>query len=288
MTQPAPGPHPVRRLGRLCSRAPACAPVGALLLLCCTAAVGAEPARASEDAERRGYAVVARADRSDRGFGSSEVAATMVLRNAAGQQSSRRLVFRTLERESEQNGDKSLVIFETPRDVAGTALLTHTRILEQDDQWLYLPALKRVKRISSANRSGPFVGSEFSFEDFTATELEKYDYRYLREEIMDGETMDVVEARPRYEGSGYSHLHTYYDQQVFQPRRIAYFDRRGSLLKTLTFSDYREYDGVWRAHRLAMVNHQTGKKTDILYERFDFSVAFGPRDFDRSVLTRIR
>ena len=56
----------------------------------------------------------------------------------------------------------------TPRDIEGTALLSHAKILDADDQWLYLPALKRVKRISSSNKSGPFVGSEFAFEDFTA------------------------------------------------------------------------------------------------------------------------
>ena len=117
----------------------------------------------------------------------------MVLRNAAGQETTRELFFRTLEKESEQVGDKSLVVFRTPRDVEGTALLSHAKITDQDDQWLYLPALKRVKRISSANKSGPFVGSEFAFEDFTATELNKYTYNYLLSEEVDGMMMDVVE-----------------------------------------------------------------------------------------------
>ena len=74
------------------------------------------------------------------------------------------------------------MVFRTPRDIEGTALLSHAQILEPDNQWLYLPALKRVKRISSANKSGPFVGSEFAFEDFTALELNKYDYVWLSEE----------------------------------------------------------------------------------------------------------
>ncbi|MEM9232816.1 MAG: outer membrane lipoprotein-sorting protein, partial [Pseudomonadota bacterium] len=96
-------------------------------------AVISAPAMAQDDAaslsmeqsDERGYEIAARSDRSDTGFGSSEVSATMVLRNAAGQETTRELSFRTLERENESVGDKSLVIFETPRDVEGTALLSH-------------------------------------------------------------------------------------------------------------------------------------------------------------------
>ena len=113
-------------------------------------------------AEQKGFEIAARADRTDTGFGDSEVELEMVLRNAAGQESTRSLKITTLEKEDESVGDKSLVLFDTPRDIEGTALLSHAKILDPDDQWLYLPALKRVKRISSSNKSGPFVGSEFA------------------------------------------------------------------------------------------------------------------------------
>ena len=156
------------------------------------AAAAAQETTAQEESDEKGYEIAARSDRSDNGFGSSEVSATMTLRNAAGQETTRELSFKTLERENEGVGDKSLVIFETPRDVEGTALLSHAKILEPDDQWLYLPALKRVKRISSANKSGPFVGSEFAFEDFTSTELNKYSYEYLGEAELDGMTVDTA------------------------------------------------------------------------------------------------
>ncbi|MEM9838103.1 MAG: outer membrane lipoprotein-sorting protein, partial [Pseudomonadota bacterium] len=108
----------------------------------------AQPAEQAQTEEaQKGYDIAARSDRSDTGFGSSEASAVMVLRNAAGQESpARKLRFLTLERENEDVGDKSLVIFESPRDVEGTALLSHAKILDADDQWLYLPALKRVKR----------------------------------------------------------------------------------------------------------------------------------------------
>ena len=107
-------------------------------------------AQASED---RGFDIAARSDRTDLGFGDSEVELQMVLRNAAGQESTRALRIATLEKPDESVGDKSLVVFDTPRDIKGTALLSHAKILDPDDQWLYLPALKRVKRISSSNKS---------------------------------------------------------------------------------------------------------------------------------------
>ena len=238
--------------------------------------------------DRLGFEVAARADRSDRGFGDSEVELEMVLRNAAGKESRRKLKIATLEVEDEDVGDKSLVIFDNPNDIKGTALLSHARILDPDDQWLFLPALKRVKRISSANKSGPFVGSEFAFEDFTALELNKYDYTWIREDEVDGMATDVVERRPRYENSGYTKQISWVDRDVYQVRKVEFYDRRGDLLKTLTLSDYREYDGIWRSHTFEMVNHQTGKSTTMLYGDYVFGVGLDETDFVKGRLTRLR
>lgn len=249
----------------------------------------ADPAaRGETEAQHKGYDIMARADRSDIGFSDSTVEAKMILRNAAGKTTQRDLSFTTLEKSDESVGDKSLVIFHTPRDVEGTALLSHAKILDPDDQWLLLPALKRVKRISSANKSGPFVGSEFAFEDFTAIELNKYSYNFLREEQLDGMQVDVVERLPRYENSGYTRQVGYVDQDIYQLRKVEFYDRKDSLLKTLTLSEYREYDGVWRAHKLAMVNHQTNKETDLVYSDYEFKTGLDTNDFTKAVLKRIR
>ena len=122
----------------------------------------AAPVAANTPAEQ-GFEIAARSDRSDVGFGDSRVELQMILQNAAGQQSTRSLKIATLEKPDESVGDKSLVLFDTPRDIEGTALLSHAKILDPDDQWLFLPALKRVKRIASSNKSGPFVGSDPKF-----------------------------------------------------------------------------------------------------------------------------
>ncbi|VUX55351.1 MMPL family protein [uncultured Woeseiaceae bacterium] len=246
------------------------------------------PVRGETEAQRTGFEIAARADRSDRGFINSEVELEMVLRNAAGKESHRTLKITTLEIEDESVGDKTLVVFDNPRDIKGTALLSHANILDPDDQWLFLPALKRVKRISSANKSGPFVGSEFAFEDFTALELNKFDYTYLREEDLDNVNMDVIERTPRYEKSGYTRQVSWVDRDIYQVRKVEFYDRRGDLLKTLTLKDYRNYDGVWRSQRMEMVNHQTGKSTDFIYGDYQFDIGLEEGDFVKSRLTRLR
>ena len=239
--------------------------------------------------EEQGFEIAARSDRSDRGFGDSEVELQMILRNAAGQEATRDLRISTLEIPDESVGDKSLVLFNTPRDIEGTALLSYAQILEPDDQWLYLPALKRVKRISSANKSGPFVGSEFAFEDFTSLELNKFSYRYIRTEACGDLTCDVVERTPLYENSGYTRQLAKIDQDVYQIREVVFYDRRNSLLKTLTLDDYRDYgDGLWRAQLMRMVNHQTGKSTDLVYGDYRFAGGQTDKDFAKGRLSRLR
>jgi len=259
----------------------------AILLPLTTPVFASTPPSAS--AEQAGFEIAARSDRSDRGFGDSRVELEMILRNAAGQQTSRELEISTLEIPDESTGDKSLVVFSTPRDIDGTALLSFARILEPDDQWLFLPAIKRVKRISSANKSGPFVGSEFAFEDFTSLELNKFTYRHIGVETCADLTCDVLERTPRYENSGYTRQIAMIDQDIFQIREVRFFDRRGDLLKTLTFEDYREYgDGIWRSHLMKMVNHQTGKSTDLVYSDYEFGAGLDDLDFAKGRLARLR
>jgi hypothetical protein len=197
--------------------------------------------------------------------------------------------FNTLENKNTADGDWNLMVFDEPRDVKGTAMLTYSHILEPDEQWMFLPALKRVKRISSVNKSGPFMGSEFAFEDFTATELKKFSYKFLREEPCGELICDVLERVPLYKKSGYSKQISWIDQSIFQLRKLEFYDRRGQLLKVLEASDYREYlDGIWRSHRFAMKNVQTKKQTDLIWEDYQFKTGLNDSAFEKGKLSRIR
>jgi outer membrane lipoprotein-sorting protein len=243
----------------------------------------------AQAAEPSAFDIAARSDRSDRGFESSRVKMKMVLRNAAGKEATRMLEQVTLEIPDEDVGDKNLIHFKSPADIRGTALLSHAQIIDPDAQWLFLPSLKRVKRISSANKSGPFVGSEFAFEDITGQELNKFSYRYLKRQPCGALTCDVLERTPKYENSGYTRQVAWIDTTHYQLRKVDFFDRRNAPLKTLEYSDYRVYDGgIWRPHLLTMVNHQTGKSTSLVYEDYAFGLDVTHRDFDKSSLKRLR
>jgi outer membrane lipoprotein-sorting protein len=211
----------------------------------------------------------------------------MILRNRQGDESLREVRVRTLEVDGD--GDKSLSIFDSPGDVKGTAFLTFSHINRPDDQWLYLPALKRVKRIASKNKSGPFMGSEFAYEDISSDEVDKYTYRYLRDETLDGLECFVVERDPVDKYSGYTRQVVWYDKDDYQPRKIVYYDRKNERLKTLTLHEYRQYlDRHWRGMRYEMVNHQTGKSTTLRWKEYRFRNGLTDRDFDKNTLKRAR
>ena len=110
---------------------------------------------AAETPEEKGLAIAVEDDKRDNGFIDYKATLTMILKNRHGEESMR--FMRSHNLEVKGDGDKSLVVFDRPRDVKGTALLNYTHKTGPDDQWLFLPALKRVKRISSANKSGSFI-----------------------------------------------------------------------------------------------------------------------------------
>jgi len=247
----------------------------------------------AETPQEKGRAIAEETDRRDLGWGDSDVVMSMILRNAEGESSVRELRLRSLEVPERGIGDKSITVFDKPRDIEGTAFLSHTKILDPDDQWLYLPALKRVKRISSKNKSGPFVGSEFAYEDLVSQEVDRYDYTWLRDENC-GEAAPtrecfVVERTPLYEHSGYTKQVSWVDKQDFQPRKTEFYDRKDALLKTLLQLDYKQYRGqYWRTHRMDMTNHQTGKSTTLTFEDYSFKVGLSEGDFEKNRLKRVR
>jgi outer membrane lipoprotein-sorting protein len=252
-------------------------------ILLCLLAVGVQ----AETPEEKGLAIAVEANNRDSGFVDYTNDVQMILRNKQGQESIRLIRSKTLEVDGD--GDKSLTIFDEPNDVKGTALLSFTHKEGPDDQWLYLPALKRVKRIASDNKSGPFMGSEFAYEDITSQEVEKYTYKYLRDDTLDGMEVFVFERYPVDKKSGYTRQVIWLDKEHYKERKIEFFDRKDTLLKTLLLTDYHQYlDRFWRAHQMDMENHQTGKSTRLNQSNFEYQTGLSDRDFDTNSLKRAR
>tara|TARA_R110002110_G_scaffold195770_1_gene405424 strand:- start:26042 stop:26821 length:780 start_codon:yes stop_codon:yes gene_type:complete len=237
-------------------------------------------------AEEKGLEIAKEADNRDKGFQDQKADLKMILRNRQGDKSVRKLSIKTLE--GKTDGDKSLILFSHPKDVDGTALLTFTHKTDADDQWLFLPALKRVKRIASQNKSGPFMGSEFSYEDFTAQEVEKYDYKYIKNTPCGGKRECFkIERYPKDKYSGYKREVVWLDTKHYRTLKVEFYDKKDDLLKTLKLKNYKKYLGkYWRAHKLEMYNHQTKKRTTLLWRDFEFKNNFDENDFNQSTLRR--
>ena len=216
------------------------------------------------------------------GFESSHSQMEMILINANGEQSIRDLDMKTLEGE---NGDKSISTFLSPADVKGTKTLTHEHINKDDDQWLYLPALKRVKRIASSNKSGSFMGSEFSYEDIGNQNYQKFSYSgEAQEVVLNGVACYKSQRVPHESNSGYTKQIVWVDKTNFLLQQIEYYDRKQELLKTAKFSDHKQIDGVWRVGKIEMKNHQNDKSTTLTWKEDKIKVGLGEREFNKRVL----
>jgi len=238
-------------------------------------------------AEEKGMEIAIEADKRDTGWGDQTASMKMGLRNRHGDKSTREMHNKSLEVKAD--GDKTLIVFDRPRDVKGTAFLSFTHAIKPDDQWIYLPALKRVKRISSSNKSGPFMGSEFAYEDISSQEVEKYTYKYIKDDVYEGRPVFILERFPQYKNSGYTRMISWLDSETYSPLKIDFYDRKNALLKTLTYHGYKQYmDKFWRPDRMEMVNHVTGKGTTLIWADYKFANGLTDRDFNKNSLKRAR
>jgi len=150
-----------------------------LLLVLLTGLIWSGAGHADAGAER-GREIAALEHAASHGFVDLTVELQMELIGTNGKSTSRSL--RLSQIETAADTVKTLVVFDLPKAIADTALLTWSNVAADDDQWLYLPAIKRVKKIASKDRSGPFVGSTFAYEDLADYAVDEFTYRFLREE----------------------------------------------------------------------------------------------------------
>ena len=242
---------------------------------------------AAETPEEKGLAIATKAHQLDKGWGDSESTMQMILRKKKGKERTREMRSRTVE--MSEDGDRSIIIFDDPADVKGTAMLTHAHKTESDDQWLFLPDLKRVKRISSSNKSGAFMSSEFAYEDMGSQEVEKYTYKFLRDESIDEREYFVIERIPTDRKSGYTKQISWIDQATYRLHQVEFYDRKSELLKTLKASDYEFYlERYWRPGRMDMVNHTNGKSTTLIFGDYSFGNGFTEDDFTKTSLKKTK
>jgi len=230
------------------------------------------------------YEVAQKSEDTMSGFKDSSSIMKMTLINAKGQTKTRTMSMKVLEGKNE---DKSLMHFLTPPDVKGTKFLSYEHIDKDDDQWMYLPALKRIKRIASKNKSGAFMGSEFSYEDLSAFNVKKYNYEdKLEEVVLNDKKMYKGVSRPKSKYSGYTKLITWTDKKNYLVYKVEYYDRKKKLLKTSIFEDYKQFGDVYRIGKITMKNIQNDKTTILVWSEEKIKTGLKAKDFHKRQLKK--
>lgn len=237
--------------------------------------------------EQKGLEIAQKMQKANNGFVGEESLMEMVLIDAYGAKTTR--IMKGMVMEVEGDGDKSISIFQNPKDVKGTKMLTHTHKEGDDDQWLYLPTVRRVKRITSSNKSSSFMGSEFSYEDLGSQEIEKYNYKWLNDIKIGKDAGWKVERVPKTK-SGYSKMVMYVSQKLLNPVKIEYYDRKSELLKVAEFSNWKGYTvggkKMWRSNKIHMKNVQTKKESIFEWKERKIGVKHKTREFNKNSLKR--
>ncbi len=236
-----------------------------------TSANDAPPVFDTENPVIYGKQLVEYSDRKLHGWKDELVAGKMSLYDTNGQSVLRS--FRRIGLERFGQGDKSIIKFTSPADIKGVAALNYENSGSSDDNWLYLPSTKKVRRISGANNTASFQGSEFTYEDLNDLDPAEYQWQFLKEIQMeiDNETLPVfkIEGKPTYRDTAYSYLILYLSKDHWFQAQVEYFDKSGTHLKTRTSSQWQQFHNqYWRALQVEMANHQTGKKTVLKFSDY--------------------
>jgi hypothetical protein len=187
------------------------------------------------------------------------------------------------------------IFFEQPRNVRNTAFLTFDYVddTEEDAQWLYLPALRRVRRISGSDRGDYFMGTDFTYDDIRQdTKVSQSDYKRTTLGIseVDGRPCYLVEALPANESVaeelGYGRSLSCVDAEIWMVLRSEVWDLKGTPLKTIHTRDIRQIQGIWTAHQLEAENHKTGHKTTFIISEVDYRADLSDGLFSQSALKR--
>lgn len=222
----------------------------------------------------------------------SEAVVHMGIANGDGQMREREIAMATKLYDGGKT-EKRIYKFLSPPEIKGTGVLVFDYETEADDVWVYLPALRKTRRIVGSQRSQSFMGSEFTYSDLNVPPLDDYTYKFLQEEPYGGEPCWVIEVTPKNaeiaQSEGYSRKTYWISTQKYALRRGLYYDAKGQLLKELKADDLQLLDPKgqhYRPMRMEMVNKQNGRRSVFTSKKVTFAPAandeyFTPRYLER-------
>ncbi len=216
----------------------------------------------------------------------------MTLINKRGKTQTRNTV---LYRKDYSDQRKSITVFTSPSIVKGTGFMSYDYHVstKDDDQWLYLPALKKTKRISASNRGDYFLGTDFTYEDIKlGSKISESDYNYksIKTETINGHKCYLIEGIPINDKVrkelGYSKVQYWVDAKIWMVRQAKYWDEAANLLKTTIIGKTEQIDGIWSIKDIKAINHKTGHKTEIVFSNIDYKTLVNDNLFTEASLMR--
>jgi len=174
--------------------------------------------------------------------------------------------------------DKAQAFFyQSPTNIKGTAFLTFYYVNKEDDRWLYLPALRKTRRISGSEKGDYFLGTDLTYEDINlGSKISETDYNHkvVGTEAVDGHKCYVMENIPKTDKLKkelkYGKTKSWIDAEIWMVRKAEFWDVQGNLLKTLYLKDIKKIDGIWKASTLHVKNHKTNHETYLRFSNIDY------------------
>ena len=232
-----------------------------LLSIMIAAATTAVPVRATQapDARRIMSDVLDRPDGNDR-----QASLTMTLINRQNRQRVRSLISWSKDFGEDT---KSIMQFTDPGDVRGVGFLSweYEDPDRDDDRWLYLPALRRVRRIAGSSKDDAFMGSDFTYDDMGDRTVDEDTHRFVRQDTLNGHTCWVIESTPVDDDDAYSRRVSWVRTDAPVTEQVEYYDLQNNLLKVLQMQDVRMHQGFWTVFRMEMRNVQENHRTILVF-----------------------
>jgi hypothetical protein len=176
-----------------------------------------------------------------------------------------RRVMDQYSKDDARGNKRSVIVFQDPASVKGTRFLTMENSGKEDDRWIFLPSLGRVRRIAASEGSGSFMGTDFSYDDISSANrnADLDNHKLLREENLNGRSCYVIESVPKDSSYQYSRMIQWIDRETRVNYRVELYDKRSTHVKTLESMDFKDVQGRLTAHLTRMSTLAAGTSTDL-------------------------
>ncbi len=242
----------------------------------------------SAHADPSGEEIMKNVDQRDEGQDQVSMSKQRLI-NSRGQERKRDSIYIKKNYKGKDGIDEKIIIFiQSPPQVKGTAFLNWSYVEKgkDDDQWLYLPALRKVRRLSASDKEDSFMGTDLTYDDMGDRQVEEDVHKLLRSESLNGKDCYVVESVPKDKNYMYSKKVSWIIKNEWLPVKVEFYDRKGRHLKTQTFDGWKKVNGVWVIGKLEMANHQTGHRTVMPIEQVKVNVGVSDDMFTERMLTK--